>query len=122
MVRIRVDVGRRGGVRPGDLVGAIANESGIDAKGIGAIDIADAYSLVEVHASVAERVVGALSRAWLKGQRVTVALAPTDADDEGSAPERPAARPERPRGPPHFARRGPPSGKPSGKPPRKGRK
>ena len=98
MVRIRVGVGRRAGIRPGDLVGAIANESGIDARAIGAIDIADAYSLVEVDETVAERVIGALSRAWLKGQRVEVGL---ETDDGGFAPGRPASAGAPPRrGPP----------------------
>jgi ATP-dependent RNA helicase DeaD len=91
MVRIRVGIGRRGGVRPGDLVGAIANEAGIDARGIGAIDIADAYSLVEVDASVAERVVGALSRARIKGQKVEVGR-----EGDATLPERGATgSPER---------------------------
>ena len=95
---VHVCPGRRAGIRPGDLVGAIANESGIDARAIGAIDIADGYSLVEVDEMVAERVVGALSRAWLKGQKVEVGLEP----DDGSMP---SARPPNREAPP---RRGPP--------------
>jgi ATP-dependent RNA helicase DeaD len=103
MVRIRVGIGRRGGVRPGDLVGAIANEAGIDARGIGAIDIADAYSLVEVDAIVAERVVGALSRARIKGQKVDVGR---EGDEtlpsrvpQTAAPRRAPHRGKPPRGP-----------------------
>ena len=103
MVRIRVGIGRRGGIRPGDLVGAIANEAGIDARGIGAIDIADTYSLVEVDEGVADRVVGALSRAWLKGQKVQAGRE----QDSGGAP---SAGPPRGAHPP--ARRAPPRGKP----------
>jgi ATP-dependent RNA helicase DeaD len=102
MVRIRVGIGRKGGVRPGDLVGAIANESGIDARAIGAIDIADGYSLVEVDGTVAERVIGALSRAWLKGQRVEVGM-----ESEGGG----GFTSDRPRGPPQHARGGAPRGK-----------
>jgi len=106
MVRIRVGLGRRGGIRPGDLVGAIANEAGIDARGIGAIDIADSYSLVEVDETVAERVVGALSRARLKGQKVAVSRDAGDdsgveSDVRGGAPpfRRPPHRGKPPRGP-----------------------
>ena len=95
MIRIRVGIGRRGGVRPGDLVGAIANESGIDARAIGAIDIADAYSLVEVDSMVADRVVSALSRAWLKGQRVQVTLDAGDADNRGPGEATGESRPAR---------------------------
>ena len=106
MVRIRVSIGRRGGIRPGDLVGAIANEAGIDARGIGAIDIADSYSLVEVDETVAERVVGALSRTRLKGQKVDVRRDDgNDGGNEGGAPQN-----FRPPGPP--ARRPPHRGKP----------
>ncbi len=90
MIRIRVGVGRRAGIRPGDLVGAIANESGIDARSIGAIDIADNYSLVEVDETCSERVVKALSKAWLKGQQVEVGLA---GEEGGFAPAAPSRRP-----------------------------
>ncbi len=107
MVRIRVGIGRRGGIRPGDLVGAIANEAGIDARGIGAIDIADSYSLVEVDEAVADRVVGALSRAWLKGQKVQAGREP----DSGGAPSS---------GPPRGAFSPPRRAPPRGKPPRRG--
>ena len=47
-MRIHVPLGRDAGVRPADLVGAIANEAGIDSREIGAIEITDRFSLVEV--------------------------------------------------------------------------
>jgi ATP-dependent RNA helicase DeaD len=59
-------------VRPGDLVGAIANEAGIDAGAIGAIQIADRYSLVEVRAEHAGDVIRALRGTTIMGRRVTV--------------------------------------------------
>src|SRR5687767_4286403 len=43
-VRLFVSAGRRGGIRPGDLVGAITGETGVPARALGAIEIADAYS------------------------------------------------------------------------------
>jgi ATP-dependent RNA helicase DeaD len=89
MVRLRVSVGRRAGVRPGDLVGAIANETGVDVRSIGAIDLADHYSLVEVDESVAERVAGALQRTWIRGQKPEVVRF----DSNGMAP--PPAPPAR---------------------------
>lgn len=93
MVRIRVGVGRRAGIRPADLVGAIANESGIDSRAIGAIDIADAYSLVEVNETVVERVVEAISRTYIKGQKCEVSL---DSGDGASPSDWPsAARPRK---------------------------
>ena len=106
MIRIRVGVGRRAGIRPADLVGAIANESGIDSRAIGAIDIADAYSLVEVNETVVERVVEAISRTYIKGQKCEVSL---DSGDGASPSDWPsAARPRK--GPGKNLRPGKPAG------------
>jgi ATP-dependent RNA helicase DeaD len=70
--RIFVGMGRRRGLRPGDLVGAIVNEAGIPASAIGAIEIADQFSLVEITENHIDRVISVLSRASLKGRRVGV--------------------------------------------------
>jgi ATP-dependent RNA helicase DeaD len=69
-VRIYVALGRRAGIRPADLVGAIANEAEIDSKEIGAIDIADSFSLVEVPERSADMIVDALKRTKLRGRPV----------------------------------------------------
>jgi ATP-dependent RNA helicase DeaD len=70
--RIFVGMGRRRGLRPGDLVGAIVNEAGIAASSIGAIEIADQFALVEIAENHVDRVIKALSRATLKGRKVGV--------------------------------------------------
>jgi ATP-dependent RNA helicase DeaD len=70
--RIYVGAGRKFGIRPGDLVGAIANEAGINSRDIGAIEIADRFSLVEVPESVADQVIDALRSTTIKGKRVQV--------------------------------------------------
>jgi ATP-dependent RNA helicase DeaD len=72
VTRLHIGVGRRAGIRPQDLVGAIANEAQIDARGIGAIDIADRFSVVEVPDDAADEIIHALSRATIRGKRVTV--------------------------------------------------
>jgi ATP-dependent RNA helicase DeaD len=72
MARLRLNAGRKAGIGPGDVVGAIANEAGISARAIGAIDIADRYALVEVAEEVANEVSQALRRSTLKGKKVTV--------------------------------------------------
>jgi len=59
-------------VRPGDLVGAIANEAGLDAGSIGAVRISDRYSLVEVPEESADDVIAALQATTIKGKRVQV--------------------------------------------------
>ena len=69
-VRIYVALGRRAGVRPADLVGAIANEAEINSREIGAIDIADSFSLVEVPERSADMIVDALKRTTLRGRPV----------------------------------------------------
>jgi ATP-dependent RNA helicase DeaD len=63
-------MGRQAGLRPADLVGAIANEAGVDARDIGAIDIADRFALVEVPGAAADRVVRALRDTTIRGRRV----------------------------------------------------
>ena len=72
MTRLYVGAGRKAKVRPGDLVGAIANEVGIDARAIGAIQIADRFSLVEVPEDLADGIVDALRATTIKGKRVPV--------------------------------------------------
>jgi ATP-dependent RNA helicase DeaD len=74
VTRLYIAAGRRAGVRPGDLVGAIANEAGIDARSIGAIEIADRFSLVEVPQDMAQDIIGALRGTTIKGKRVAVRL------------------------------------------------
>jgi ATP-dependent RNA helicase DeaD len=71
-VRLFVGGGRRAGIRPGDLVGAITNEAGVPGSVIGAIQINDAFSLVDVQASVADDVGRALAGATIRGRRLQV--------------------------------------------------
>ena len=72
MTRLFVGAGRRGGIRPGDLVGAITGEAGIEARAIGAIEISDAFSLIEVPEALADEVIAALRGTKLRGMKVTV--------------------------------------------------
>jgi ATP-dependent RNA helicase DeaD len=72
MTRLFVSVGGKDGVRPGDLVGAITNEAGLRGGDIGAIQIADGFSLVEVPDDAAADVIEALQASRVKGRRVSV--------------------------------------------------
>jgi ATP-dependent RNA helicase DeaD len=72
MTRLFVGAGRTAGIRPQDLVGAIAGESGVSGREIGAIEIADGFSLVEVPGSAADEVIAALRESTIKGRKVTV--------------------------------------------------
>jgi ATP-dependent RNA helicase DeaD len=72
MTRLFVGAGRKAGIRPGDLVGAITGEAGIDSRDIGAIEISDGFSLVEVPESRAQDIIAALKATKLRGAKVTV--------------------------------------------------
>ena len=72
MTRLFLGVGRAAGVRPQDLVGAIAGESGLSGREIGAIEITDRFSLVEVPERAAEEVIAALRGTTIKGRKATV--------------------------------------------------
>jgi ATP-dependent RNA helicase DeaD len=72
MTRLFVGTGRAAGIRPQDLVGAIAGESRLTGRDIGAIEIADRFSLVEVPESAADEVIAALKGSSIKGRRATV--------------------------------------------------
>ena len=71
-VRLFVGGGRRAGLRPGDLVGAITNEAHVPGSAVGAIQINDGFSLVDVQETVADVVVGALREATIRGRRLQV--------------------------------------------------
>jgi ATP-dependent RNA helicase DeaD len=68
--RLFVGAGRRAGMRPGDLVGAITNEAGVPGNVIGAIQIADGFSLVDVAESAAEDILRAMRGATIRGRKV----------------------------------------------------
>jgi len=70
--RLFVGGGRRMGMRPADLVGAITNEAGVTGSAIGAIQIADSYALVEVPESAADEIARVLGAAKIKGRRLEV--------------------------------------------------
>ena len=72
MVRLYVGAGRDAGIRPGDLVGAIANEAKINSNLIGAIHIDDRFSLVDVPEQLARGITEILGRARIKGRKVPV--------------------------------------------------
>jgi ATP-dependent RNA helicase DeaD len=72
VVRLFIGAGRQAGIRPADLVGAIANEAGIRSSELGSIEITERFSLVEVPADRADAIVAAMRKASLRGQKVPV--------------------------------------------------
>jgi ATP-dependent RNA helicase DeaD len=72
MVRIYISGGTRMGIRPADIVGAIANEAQVNPRGIGDIEIAEAFSIVELPEGDVDHVIEALRGATLRGRKVKV--------------------------------------------------
>ena len=72
VTRIFVGAGRDAGMRPADLVGAITGEAGVESRIIGAIQIGERYSLVEVPESLATDIIAALRASKIKGRKVLV--------------------------------------------------
>jgi ATP-dependent RNA helicase DeaD len=82
-VRYRIEVGRQHGVQPGNIVGAIANEAGIDASHIGRIEIFDDYSIVGLPEGMPKHVQQRLRKAWVCGQQLLISV-----DSGSEAPQR----------------------------------
>ncbi|XTZ17541.1 DEAD/DEAH box helicase [Micromonospora echinospora] len=70
--QVFIGLGRRAGVRPQDLVGAITGETRLSGRDIGSIEIADRFSLVEVPQAVADEVIAGLRESTIKGRKATV--------------------------------------------------
>ncbi|TLY22572.1 MAG: ATP-dependent helicase, partial [Nitrospirae bacterium] len=74
MAKVYIGAGKEAGIRPGDLVGAIANEAGLNSNVIGAVEVMDRFSLVEVPEVLTREIIETLSRTRIKGQKVAVRL------------------------------------------------
>ena len=71
MTRLFLNIGRAQGIRPQDIVGAIANEANIPGRSIGAIDILDASTFVDVPTATVEAVLQAMNTIRMKGRPVS---------------------------------------------------
>jgi ATP-dependent RNA helicase DeaD len=70
--RLWIGAGRKAGIRPGDLVGAITGEAGLPSSVLGGIEIRDNFSLVEVPELHADEIVAALKKSSIRGKKVTI--------------------------------------------------
>ncbi|MCC7547293.1 MAG: DEAD/DEAH box helicase [Burkholderiales bacterium] len=89
MVRLFIAAGRRSGVRPADIVGAIANEAGVPGREIGSIDIYDAFTFVDVPEQYREQVLQNMTRVRIRNQPANLRLATAR---DAQAGEQPAPR------------------------------
>jgi len=95
----RIEVGDQHGVKPGNIVGAIANEAGLDSKNIGRVDIRDDHSLVDLPSGMPAEIFKHLKKVWVSGQQLRITRG---GDEPDAGPPRKAG----PRKPPSFDRGG----------------
>ena len=66
---VHIDIGRKAGLRPGDLVGAIANEAGLSGSDIGPIKIQEHWAMVGVPESEVENILKAMKQTTIRGSK-----------------------------------------------------
>lgn len=88
MVRYRVAVGRRDGVKPGQIVGAIANEGDIDSRYIGEISIYDSFSIVDLPTGMPKETMEILAHARVCGRALELREYTAEPPKRRDRPER----------------------------------
>ncbi|MDB5759141.1 MAG: box helicase [Burkholderia sp.] len=97
MARYRIEVGAMHGVKPGNIVGAIANEAGMDGKNIGRIDINDDHTLLDMPEGLPEDIVNKLKGVRISGRQLHLSRAGEQLATPAAVPARePSPRTERP--------------------------
>lgn len=75
MVRLFINIGKKQKVKPGDILGAVAGESGISGDVVGAIDMYDKFTFVEVPQEFGKKVLAGMKNAKIKGKEIHVEVA-----------------------------------------------
>ena len=118
METYRIEVGHQHGVKPANIVGAIANEAGLESRYIGRIDIHDGHSILDLPADMPADTLQHLQKVWVSGQQLRMRRVEPGEAQDAPAPSfkprfnkgpRPAGRPGGPR-PGGFKPRGPRGG------------
>ena len=86
MQTFRIEVGYDHGVKPGNIVGAIANEAGLDAKHIGRIEIFEDHTLLDLPEGMPADVMGHLKTVWCAGQQLRITRDGEPPDTAGKTP------------------------------------
>ncbi len=93
MERFRLEVGNVHGVKPGNIVGAIANEAEIESEYIGRIEIFDDYSTIDLPEGMPKEILKHLKAVWVSGQRLQISrFEPTGQSSPVTTPKRKPAR------------------------------
>ncbi len=83
METYRIEVGHAHGVKPNNIVGAIANEAGLESRYIGRIDIHDDHTVLDLPEGMPREVLTHLKKVWVSGQQLRIHKL---GDDAGTAP------------------------------------
>ena len=78
MVRLFINAGKKNKIRTKDIVGAIANEAGVPGKTLGAIDLYDDYTFVDVPSEFVRDILHGMKNAKIKGKKVHIEIAKKD--------------------------------------------
>ncbi|SNT31300.1 ATP-dependent RNA helicase CsdA [Noviherbaspirillum humi] len=105
MQAYRIEVGHVHGVKPGNIVGAIANEAGLEARHIGRIEIYDDYSTLDLPEGMPDDLLHHLKKVWVAGQQLRISregesmaagrsgkAGPSAPEDAGDRPGKPPRR------------------------------
>ncbi len=93
MQTYRIEVGHAHGVKPGNIVGAIANEASLDSKYIGRIEIYDDYSVLDLPDSLPPEMLDHLKSVWVAGQQLRIRPDGTPAEGPSKAADKKAPVP-----------------------------
>ena len=95
MERFRLAIGHQHGVKPGNIVGAIANEAEIESRYIGQIDIQDEFSLVDLPSGMPDETFRVLRNVWVCGRKLAIERVGGDAKQpQKDKPRKPKPKPK----------------------------
>jgi len=86
MERFRIEVGYNHDVKPNNIVGAIANEAGLDSQHIGRINIYDDFSVIDLPEGMPKDVFSDLKKVWVAGKQLHISLLKKERKSRGSSP------------------------------------
>jgi ATP-dependent RNA helicase DeaD len=95
MVRYRLDVGRNDKVKPGNIVGAIANEAGLESKYIGSIEIYDAFSTIDLPDGMPPEVFQSLENTRICGRKANLGVLSSYAGDYATTEDKYTKEPQK---------------------------
>ena len=86
MERFRIEVGHNHDVKPNNIVGAIANEAGLDSQHIGRINIYDDFSVIDLPEGMPKDVFSDLKKVWVAGKQLHISLLNKERKSRVSSP------------------------------------